>query len=144
MSNLIGKLENIATADVQLALAECAVKVRDDAKELCPANTGELEKSIDWMFVDDYTVAVGTNKYYAPYVEIGTGIYAGTGDAQALYPQYIGTGRQTPWTYYDEVTGRFYTTLGHPGRPFVLPALLQNENFIKERLGAEIKIEVEK
>lgn len=101
MTNLLTKLDNIANADVKKALEECAVKVRDDAKEKVPNRTGELEKSLTYEFVDDYTVAVGTNKYYAPYVEIGTGIFAGEGTG-SMYSQYVGTGRQTPWVYYDE------------------------------------------
>lgn len=140
---LNAKLENIANADLEKALKECAIKVQDDAKEKVPNRTGELEKSITYNFVDNYSVEVGTNKEYAPYVEIGTGIYAGE-YTNGMYNQYLGTGRQTPWRYYDPYLDQWFTTIGQKAQPFLLPALLENENWIKERLGAEIKQEVEK
>jgi len=140
---LNAKLDNIANADLEKALKECAVKVQDAAKSKVPNRTGDLEKSITFNFEDKYTVAVGTNKYYAPYVEIGTGIYAGEG-TNGMYNQYQGTGRQTPWVYYDAYLDQWFTTVGQKAQPYLLPALLENENWIKERLGAEIKQEVEK
>lgn len=123
---LNAKLEDIANTDLKKVLEKCAVKVRDDAKEKVPNRTGELEKSLTFVFEDDYTVAVGTNKEYAPYVEIGTGIHAGEA-GNGIYSQYLGTGRQTSWVYYDPVTDQFYTTRGQMGQPFLLPALLENE-----------------
>lgn len=148
-SNVVGvvelneKLENIAKADIKKVLTECAVRVRDAAKEKVPVDTGELQKSLDYTFVDDYTVAIGSNLNYAPYVEIGTGIYAGEGTG-GLYDNYIGTGRQTPWVYYDPATDSFYTTRGQLGHPYLLPSLLENEVWIKERMAKEINKEVEK
>lgn len=95
---LNGKLNNIANVDLKQVLEKCAIKVRDDAKQKVPNRHGELEKSLDYVFEDEYTVAVGTNKAYAPYVEIGTGIWAGI-NTSGLYSQYAGTGRQTPWAW---------------------------------------------
>lgn len=39
---------------------------------------------------DENTLYLGTNVYYAPYIEFGTGIYADSG-----------TGRDTPWSWTD-------------------------------------------
>ena len=93
---LNAKLNDIADVDLEKVLEKCAIKVRDDAKQKVPNRHGELEKSLTFEFEDKYTVAVGTNKYYAPYVEIGTGIWAGV-SGSGLYAKYAGTGRQTPW-----------------------------------------------
>lgn len=126
LPELEGKLNDIANVDLKSVLEKCAIKVRDDAKQKVPNRTGELEKSLTYAFEDDYTVAIGTNKEYAPYVEIGTGIYAGEA-GNGIYSQYLGTGRQTSWVYYDPVTDQFYTTRGQMGQPYLLPALLENE-----------------
>ena len=131
-SNVVGvvelnhKLESIAKTDLKKVLTQCAVRVRDAAKEKVPVDTGDLQKSLTYAFVDDYTVAVGSNLNYAPYVEIGTGIYAGE-LTDGLYNNYLGTGRQTPWVYYDARRGQFITTRGMFGRPYLLPSLLENE-----------------
>lgn len=101
LKNLKIKLNDLANLDVKKALELAAIKVRDDAKQKVPYFHGELERSITYNFLDNYTVEIGTNKEYAPYVEIGTGLYAGR-DTGGLYSQYIGTGRgdngkPVPW-----------------------------------------------
>jgi HK97 gp10 family phage protein len=53
-------------------------KVERRAKELCPVDTGRLRASISLVQVfrnNVPVVQVGTNVYYAQYVEFGTGIY---------------------------------------------------------------------
>jgi phage gpG-like protein len=69
---------------------------------------GDAESNIDGVRTDpkEFEAIVGTNLFYASYVEHGTGKFA------------IG-GRQTPWTYYDERTKRFYTTSGMKMCPFM-------------------------
>ena len=111
------KLEKIADVDVKKALELCAIKVRDDAKVKVPNRHGELEKSITYNFLDNYTVEIGTNKQYAPYVEIGTGIYAGE-YTQGMYNQYLGTGRQeVPWAWpATEEDVRDYGVMGDDGK----------------------------
>lgn len=52
-------------------------------------DTGRLRNSVTHTVVD-HEVYIGTNLDYAPYHELGTGIYASQGN-----------GRQTPWTYVD-------------------------------------------
>ena len=42
------------------------------AKEYCPVDTGNLRNSITNNQEDAYTVVIGTNVEYAPYVELGT------------------------------------------------------------------------
>lgn len=81
--------------------------------------TGNLRNSITHTVEQDEnttTAIVGSAVEYAPFVELGTGIYAESG------------GRQTPWRYQDS-KGNWHTTSGMPARPYLRPAL---ENHIKQ------------
>ena len=86
----------------------------------CPVDTGELQQSITSETpgpTDEPIGIVGTNKEYAPYVELGTGLFAAHGD-----------GRQdVPWKYQD-AEGKWHTTSGQEPQPFLGPALQDNED----------------
>ena len=57
----------------------CAV-VRNDARGNAPQKTGTLKRSIDFEVEEDGSEGViYANTEYAPYVEVGTGIYATRG-----------------------------------------------------------------
>lgn len=121
------------------------------ARDACPADTGLLRNSIthgaaggkvaNISYGSDsgatggdygggeipadpngkYTVVVGTNVFYAPYVELGTGLYA-TGGSRA---------KKIPWRYKDS-KGNWHTTSGMKARPFLRPAFENNTGaFIK-------------
>lgn len=115
------------------------------ARDACPADTGLLRNSIthgaaggkvaNVSYTSDsggssggygtgqipesksgkYTVVIGTNVYYAPYVELGTGKYA-TGQSHA---------KKIPWRYKDS-KGNWHTTSGMQARPFIRPAMENN------------------
>ena len=73
------------------ALEKCGLTAEAYAKKLCPVDTGALRNSISHTVDEGEPAAyVGTNSEYAPYVELGTGIYAEGGG-----------GRPTPWVYQD-------------------------------------------
>lgn len=101
-----------------MGLTKAGALVSNSAKELCPKDTGNLRRSIDFD-VDDSALetVIYSNCEYAPYVEFGTGIYS-----------IKGTGRKTPWTY----KGRhgFKRTSGNPAQPFLEPALINNKSDI--------------
>ena len=81
--------------------------------------TGNLRNSITHETEQDedtVTIVIGSAVEYAPYVELGTGVYAEEG------------GRQTPWRYQDDF-GDWHTTSGMPARPYLRPAI---ENHIEE------------
>lgn len=59
-------------AAIEKALIESAETVVNEAKILCPKDTGNLANSIERSDVEDNTVAVGTNVEYGPPVELGT------------------------------------------------------------------------
>lgn len=60
----------------------CAV-VRNDAIKNAPKGTGALRRSIDFQVAEDGTEGIiYSNLLYAPYVEVGTGIYATKGQGR--------------------------------------------------------------
>lgn len=93
---------------VYAALEEIGIRAEGYAKANTPVGTpestgikgyhgGTLRKSIAHR-VSGNEVYIGTNVYYAPYVENGTGIYAADG-----------TGRKNPWVWIDENGKGHYT-----------------------------------
>ena len=95
--------------------------VENAAKRKAPVGTGELRNSITHVLDSDAIACeIGTNLEYAPYVEIGTGIYSSKG-----------TGRKTPWVYQD-ARGDWHRTVGMKPQPFLEPAAKDNSNKILE------------
>lgn len=92
--------------------------------------TGNLRNSIthtmEEMEDGSIIIAVGSNVEYAPYVELGTGIYAEDGN-----------GRKTPWRYQDH-KGNWHKTRGMPPRPYLRPAVMNYIDKYKEVLKAEL------
>lgn len=68
-------------------------------KDNSRVDTGRLRNSVAHTVVQS-EVYIGTNLEYAPYHELGTGIYASQPG-----------GRQTPWVYYDR-KGKVHRTRG--------------------------------
>ena len=98
---------------VRFAVERGALIIEGEAKERCPADTGRLRNSITTTSTDS-GCDVGTNVYYAPYIEYGTGIHAENGN-----------GRKTPWNWQGdgEKWGGWHRTSGMPAQPFLRPAL---------------------
>ena len=120
-SEVIIKLDNISSNvlpdAIRKALEQSCLIVEGDAKTKCPVNSGQLRQSINHK-VEDNAGWVSTNVEYAPYVEIGTGIYSSEGG-----------GRQTPWVYKD-AEGQWHRTSGQKPHPFMKPAVEQNTSKI--------------
>lgn len=66
---------NAVMRGISKSLAEIALKLKNDAQNLCPKDTGRLAESIgtDVFEVTDNSIVIGTFVEYAPYVELGTG-----------------------------------------------------------------------
>jgi len=94
---------------IEQGLTKACLVVERNAKLNAPVKTGNLRNSITHKVEED-TGVVGTNCDYAPYVEIGTGIYSSQGD-----------GRQTPWIY-TTAAGETFFTRGQRPQPFLKPA----------------------
>lgn len=108
---------------VRTAVERGALIIEGEAKERCPADTGRLRNSITTNSTET-GCDVGTNVFYAPYIEYGTGIHAENGN-----------GRETPWSW--KGTGKkgqgWHRTNGMPAQPFLRPALdTKKEEVIEE------------
>lgn len=124
------KLEILAKLDVSKALNKACLVVENEAKRLCPVDTGDLRNSITHE-VDDGVGIVGTNKEYAPYVEYGTGIFA-----------VEGNGRDTPWSYQDD-EGNWHTTIGQKPQPFLEPAARIKKKLVIKVFNDEITRQIQ-
>lgn len=98
---VVNNLEKFIQDGLPEALVEGLTKacliVEGEAKKKAPSRDGQLRQSITHEVVKETSTGyVGSNLEYAPYVEIGTGIYSSEG-----------TGREdVPWRYKDEKTGK--------------------------------------
>ena len=110
------------------ALERCGLQAEGYAKDLTPVDTGNLRNSITHQVSEDgREVYIGTNVEYAPYVELGTGIYAEGGG-----------GRPTPWVYQDE-KGQWHWTRGNPAQPFLKPAVADHAQTYRNIIEDELK-----
>lgn len=118
--NLRKLAKELDSVYIKKALTKACAIVRNDAVNLAPHDTGALQRSIDFDISPDGTKGViYSNLEYAPYVELGTGIYATKGG-----------GRDTPWSY--ESHDGWHTTRGMRAQPFLEPAVQQNTTKIRE------------
>lgn len=101
-------------------LEKCGLVAEGYAKKLCPVDTGNLRNSITHVVDEQEPAAIiGTNNEYAPYVELGTGVYA------------EGGGRPTPWVYQD-AKGNWHYTHGQKAQPFLKPAVAEHADKYRE------------
>lgn len=124
------KLENLANLNVSKALNKACLVVENEAKRLCPVDTGDLRSSITHEVHNNVGI-VGTNKEYAPYVEYGTGIFASEGN-----------GRDTPWSYQDD-EGNWHTTVGQKPQPFLEPAVRIKKKLVIKVFNDEITRQIQ-
>lgn len=81
-NNLIKVAEDL-DKNLYNAMVKACVVVRNDAVKNAPHKTGALQRSIDFQVSPDGTEGVVySNLDYAPYVEVGTGIYATVGQGR--------------------------------------------------------------
>ena len=111
--------------DIKRALSKACALVEASAKQNAPKDTGELRRSITSK-VEDETGIVFTPLKYAPYVELGTGLFAESGGRTDV-----------PWCYKDD-KGEWHSTSGLHPQPFMRPALNENREEIKRILKREL------
>lgn len=119
------KIENASQEAVLRMLERIGEQAEGYAVDLCPADTGDLRGSITHVVVEDEkAVYIGSDKKYAPYVELGTG-------------QYYPGGRKEPWVYQD-ANGNWHTTHGQKAQPYIKPAITDHvktyENIVKDEM----------
>lgn len=128
--DVMGKLEKISgnlTMGLHNALAQAGEIVRAEAVMNCPVDTGRLRVSIV-SNVEGNHADIGTNVEYAQYIEFGTG---SKGDKSVAHTT------KKHWTYYSG--GRYYTTSGQAAKPFLVPALKNNSDKIKQIIRQAVK-----
>lgn len=123
--------------------------------------TGHLANSIMIGFTEgpnELTAHIGTNVEYAPYVEFGTGP-KGMEHHEGISPNVHPTYRTTPWwihesmidpnaaeayhwQYIDTDQGRFYKVIGQPARPYLYPAVRDNEAKVEKVLREAYRKEI--
>ena len=119
-SNLLKLAEELDETYVLQGMTKACAVIRNAAVEAAPHDTGALQRSIEFEISEDGTEGIiYSNLEYAPYVEVGTGIYSTKGN-----------GRDTPWRYKGKDGWRI--TKGQPAQPFLEPALQQNTSKIRE------------
>ena len=155
-NNLIKKLSELdsgAGQEVTMrAVKQAGVIVQSQAKLLISSDTGALARSVrvkNEVKEDMVSSTVYTNSKYAPYYEFGTGPN-GEANHQGISPKVSPKYRQTGWmipadamtvdkaemygfkvAYKDgEVIG--YYTKGQMARPFMYPALHDQEDTINK------------
>ena len=129
--NNTSKVIQIERATLRKVLTAWGIMAQGYATEYCPKDTGNLSQSIDYGLIEDnMEMQVGTNVEYAPYVELGTGIYAEEGN-----------GRKTPWVYKD-TEGKWHKTSGMKAQPYLRPALEKHlseyEDILRDFLQEQI------
>ncbi len=131
--------------------------VRTAAVLKAPGRTGYLRDNIFSDLDTDGNTAVGTvytNVSYSPYVELGTGpkgaaehegISPEITPAYTMEPWWIhesqidaGTAEEYHWPCIDTPEGKFYKCTGQPARPFMYPALKDNENEVVEIISGDL------
>ena len=129
-SEIAAKLEKLfqpggeGFAALSSAMEKACIGVEGAAKRRAPVRTSNLRNSITHTLEPEGSAIIGhvfSSVPYAPYVEIGTGIYSSQGD-----------GRQTPWIYIDPATGDRVFTRGSRPHPYMKPALDENISAIEK------------
>lgn len=136
--NNIGEILEHLEGVTERALTMIGIKAEKYAKGRCPVGTpestgkpgyrgGTLRNSITFNVETDGTegsVTIGSNVYYAPYVELGTGPYFDTPPEWLQYTTEKGSG-----------IGKGYV---HP-RPFLRPAITDHIEEYKRIIENELK-----
>ena len=111
LKNLQDLKNNQLLDAIQQGLQHACLIIEAQAKKNCPVDDGQLRQSITHDVDRSQSIGIiGTNVEYAPYVEIGTGIYSTQGD-----------GRKDPWNYQD-VKGNWHYTHGQKPQPYLQKA----------------------
>lgn len=134
------KLDEISNTNLKATMQSACYAVEASAKGLVPADTGALKASItNRVYLKNNNVVgkIYSIYEYANYVEFGTGV-KGSG----TYPYKIEglnlSYKNESWVYFNEKLQTFLRTNGYVARPFMYPALKNNEIKIKNMFKQEI------
>lgn len=102
-----------------IILLEIGLQAEKYAMLAAPVDTSRLKNSITHLVKDD-AVYIGTDVPYAPYQELGTGIYATDGQ-----------GKKTAWSYTDN-NGNEHITRGIKPKHFLKNAAANHTDTYKQ------------
>lgn len=147
-TKLMGIVSDVSKAEY---IQEAGQFVRSAAVLNAPAESGYLRQNIfdDFEVKDGSVVSeVYTNVEYGTYVELGTGPRGAanhTGISPDVVPTYtmdpwwihesqidIGIAGKYGWSFIETPQGKFYKCYGQPAKPFLYPALKDNEKEVVE------------
>lgn len=161
----INNLQRLVTDDDLKKIVDKANKiyVQAEAKLLCSVNHGELRNSIrtsSEIHSDMITAITYTNKSYASYIEFGTGPVGQSnheGISPEINPSYSQHGWGIPADKVDSSDAEryhwpkriyngkeYYMTSGQPAKPFLYPALKNNEVKVKDEIARGLVKKVKK
>lgn len=135
LDKLINGLANLdVDAAVKRGLKKTGRNIQEAAKMKVPVITGQLKNSI---YVKDVPegVEVGASAKYAVYVEYGTGQ---RGEAAQIGEALDGS--SLSYTLIKENSeGEYYDYMGRDPRPFLYPAVKDNEKNITKNIADELE-----
>lgn len=164
MDKLLAQLNSLSDLGDRAGLVEKPAKVVEaEAKARAPRSgivqSGEgLRESIHTAAsdtVDGAIAIVYTNARHAAFVEFGTGP-KGEASHAGISPNVTPSYTQSPWWVHESQVdkavaekyhwfaletkeGTFYQITGQPARPYMYPALKNNEDTVTEMLGEAIR-----
>lgn len=165
LDSLYSKFAKLKNIDIKPVMENVTAKVRDEARKRVPVDTAELKNSIDYIVDGDgsnYQGVVFSNKEHATYIELGTGP-VGAANHSGISPNISPSYRPTPWVYkvednnmsaifaktgkvnkaktkrMNKTGGKFVYTEGQKARPYLYPALKDNEEKIKKAFKTQVK-----
>lgn len=156
----IAELDKLSGVNLETGVKEAISHVQGAAKKLCRVNHGELRESIHVDMEYEGVVCRGvcyTNKSYAPYVEFGTGPN-GQASHDGVSPDVPVAYNQKGWMIPGNamslrdaekyglgvVEGKDgapigYLTKGQAARPFLYPALKNNEKEVDQIISEAVR-----
>ena len=149
IDRLLSKFKQVGSVDLKPVITECTLLVEAQAKALCPVNTGDLRGSIHPEVKESKDMVYGrvyTQKWYAPYVEFGTGP-KGNGTYPYKIKGFTLKYRDTKWCYPTFGGGRelkYIWTNGQKAQPYMYPALEVNKKRIQNKINDAIKEHISK
>lgn len=158
---LIQKLDSLSRVDMRAGISNAVQMVQAEAKLLCMVESGELRQSIVTQVGGTESYAVGfcyTTEKYAGYVEFGTGP-GGEAQHAGISPAVSPAYPRSPWWIHESQIDRrlaekyrwqsirtkegiFYCCAGQPARPFLYPALRNNEKKAAELIAGSVRKEM--
>lgn len=160
LDELDKRFAELSAIDLKPAIGKGIELVQANAKSLCSVHNGELRNSIfaDVTTEDNHIVGTCyTNKEYAPYVEFGTG-KVGQASHKGISPHVPVAYTQKGWIIPVKAMSRAeaeqyklgvledkdgnpigYMTNGQAAKPFLYPALKNNEDKILEIIKEEAR-----